>query len=233
MTDIQHRKIWGRRQGRPLKDGQKQLLNGLLPQVQITLPSHEQAGSFSVVPETFFPDKTEFCLEIGFGGGEHLAWRAEQSPSVGFFGCEPFITGVASLLGHMAERQLSNIRIIHDDARLFVRALPAACLDRLYILFPDPWPKKRHNKRRIVHDETIGDYARILKKGGHLIMATDIADYAQWMQDVLSKRSEFDLLHKGDRESMAQRGESWPITRYEQKGIEAGRGSEFFIYQRV
>jgi len=168
MTEIQHRKIWGRRQGRPLKDGQKQLLKDLLPQVEIILPSPEQEESISIVPQSFFSDKSQFCLEIGFGGGEHLAWRAERSPSIGFFGCEPFITGVASLLGHMVEHQLSNIRIVHDDARLFVKVLPEACLDRIYILFPDPWPKKRHNKRRIVHDETIGDYARILKKGGEI-----------------------------------------------------------------
>lgn len=229
MTQQNHRKIWGRRQGRPLKSAQKTLLETTLSSVQLSVSPESQAASLN--PHTIFPTAPKLCLEIGFGGGEHLAWRAHQSPEAGFFGCEPFITGVASLLGHMETHQLSNIRIIHDDARLFIRTLTEECLERIYILFPDPWPKTRHHKRRIVHDETIGDLSRILKPGGELVMATDIPEYALWMQEVLEKRPEFTMDMAG-RDSLYERPEAWPLTRYEEKGIAAERLGQFLIYKK-
>jgi tRNA (guanine-N7-)-methyltransferase len=219
-----YRKIWGRRQVRPLKDNQRRLLETVLPQIQITLSPGE-----SISPLEHFPHLEKFCLEVGFGGGEHLSWRAQQSPDTGFIGCEPFITGVTHLLEEIETHTLSNIRIVNDDARLLVAALPDGCLERIYILFPDPWPKKRHNKRRIVHDETIGEFSRILKVGGELIMATDIEEYALWMQEVLEKRPEF-TLQMGQRSSLHERPEPWPLTRYEQKGIKDGRSATFLVY---
>lgn len=230
MTEKNHRKIWGRRQSRPLKSTQKNLLETMLPAVQIHVSPENKTASLN--PKLIFPTAQKIYLEIGFGGGEHLAWRAKESPMSGFFGCEPFITGVASLLGHMETQHLDNIRIINDDARLFIRSLTDQCLDRIYILFPDPWPKTRHHKRRIVHDETINDLSRILKPRGELVMATDIPDYALWMQDVLAKRPEF-VLKMDDRESLYDRPENWPLTRYEEKGIAAGRFGQFLIYQKM
>lgn len=220
------RKVWGRRQIRPLKNTHKQLLDTLYPSLEIKLKQDE-----SLNPQEIFPEFTKFHLEIGFGGGEHLAWRAETSPDTGFIGCEPFLTGVANLLTSIDYLDLKNIRIVHDDARLLVKALPDACLERLYILFPDPWHKKRHNKRRIVHDETIGDFSRVLKPGGQLIMATDISEYGEWMQDVLSKRPEFTST-LGNRQSLYERPEQWPQTKYERKGIEAGRQAIFLMYTK-
>lgn len=224
--EVKRRKVWGRRQARPLKNTQKQLMEELYPKIKIDLTPGE-----AILPAKLFPHLNRFHLEIGFGGGEHLAWRAQQSPDVGFIGCEPFITGVANLLGDIVKHNLNNIRIVNDDARLLTSALPDGCLERLYILFPDPWPKERHKKRRIVHDETIPDYSRILKIGGELIMATDISEYGEWMQEVLSKRPEFED-QMGNRASLQERPEPWPLTRYEQKGIAAGRHAVFLVYKK-
>ncbi|MBW8309072.1 MAG: tRNA (guanosine(46)-N7)-methyltransferase TrmB [Candidatus Paracaedibacteraceae bacterium] len=225
MTQL-HRKIWGRKIARPLKINQKRLLEEDLPRLQL----HADFGK-SLNPQELMPDFNGYTLEIGFGGGEHLAWQAQQSPIHGFIGCEPFITGVAGLLGCIEDAELENVRVVIDDARVLLQSLPDASLDRIFILFPDPWHKKRHHKRRIISDETIADLSRILKIGGELIMATDIQDYANWMQDILSKRPEF-LLNLQGRESVYQRPDHWPITRYEQKGINAGRQASYLVYRK-
>ncbi|AIK97292.1 hypothetical protein ID47_11925 [Candidatus Paracaedibacter acanthamoebae] len=221
-----HRKIWGRKIARPLKINQKRLLEEELPSLQL----HVDFGKTLNLKE-LMPGFEGYTLEIGFGGGEHLAWRAQQSPAQAFIGCEPFITGVAGLLGYIEDAELENVRVVIDDARVLLQSLPDAVLDRIFILFPDPWHKKRHHKRRIVSDETIADLSRVLKVGGELVMATDIQDYADWMQDVLSKCPEF-LPDQHGRESVYQRPEHWYITRYEQKGINAGRQASYLAYKK-
>lgn len=228
-----YRKIWGRRQGRPLKVNQKRVLEEVLPQVQIKL---EEEQSQRIDPSLLFPNSKKYVLEVGFGGGEHLINRAKEEPESGFIGCEPFITGVASLLEDIETFQIKNIKVVIDDARWLLQRLPNESLDQIYILFPDPWPKKRHNKRRIVHDETIDDFSRVLKPGGQLIMATDISEYATWMKEVLSKRSEFtsqpwDMY--SDSLAPYPRPKGWLITRYEKKGIDAGRSASFFRYTKT
>lgn len=225
MTN-QHRKVWGRKVARPLKINQKRLLEEELPQLQL----HVDFGKTLDLPAVM-PGYDNYALEIGFGGGEHLAWRARQSEDVGFVGCEPFITGVAGLLGHMEDHALENVRVVIDDARVLLQSLPTASLSRIYILFPDPWHKKRHHKRRIVSDSTIDDLSRVLRPGGDLIMATDIQDYADWMQDVLAKRPEFSMDMQG-RSSVYDRLDPWFITRYEQKGIDAGRQASYLVYRK-
>lgn len=225
MHNQSFRKIWGRRQARPLKVQQKSLLQDFLPALQIKLTPGEPCDLetiFSGLPEQVF-------LEIGFGGGEHLVERARQAPTAGFIGCEPFINGVASLLNHISAQNLQNVKIVVDDARLLLQNLKSASIDRIYILFPDPWPKKRHNKRRIISDETIADLSRVLKSGGQLFMATDIIDYAEWIQDVLAKRPEFSLALT-ERSTIYDRPIDWPHTRYEQKGLENGRPGAYFEY---
>jgi tRNA (guanine-N7-)-methyltransferase len=221
-----HRKIWGRKIARPLKINQKRLLEEELPSLQLHVDFDKTLNL-----KELMPGFESYTLEIGFGGGEHLAWRAQQSPTQAFIGCEPFITGVAGLLGYIEDAELENVRVVIDDARVLLQSLPDAILDRIFILFPDPWHKKRHHKRRIVSDETIADLSRVLKVGGELIMATDIQDYADWMQEVLSKRPEF-LPSLQGRQSVYQRPEHWYITRYEQKGINAGRQASYLIYKK-
>jgi tRNA (guanine-N7-)-methyltransferase len=131
-------------------------------------------------PKALAPDAAETWLEIGFGGGEHMAAQAERRPDVLILGAEPFQNGVASALRHLDERALKNVRIEDGDVRALMARLPDASITRIFILFPDPWPKARHHKRRLVQPETLGEFARILKPGGRLRFASDWADYVDW-----------------------------------------------------
>lgn len=224
MNDTEYRrKIWGRRQARPLKTYHKDLMTTLLPQIRLTLEAGKKIEN--VPPETW--------LEIGFGGGEHLAAQAASHPNAHFIGCEPFINGVASLLNHVSENNLQNCQIAIDDARLLLEALPDQSLSCICVLFPDPWPKKRHHKRRIVNDQTVAAFARVLKPGGQLRLATDIEEYAIWMQRAVATCPAFQL-NLGERTSIHERPtpQEWPITRYEQKGMKAGRQSAYMVYTR-
>lgn len=229
MTDPfpQRRYIWGRRQSRPLKDNQRKALDELWPQISLELPENslvDLAGLFVSPPE-------DIWLEIGFGGGEHLAAQAALHPSIGFIGCEPFVNGVASLLVHIQEIGLTNIRVVRDDARLLVARIPDQSVGRIFVLFPDPWPKKRHNKRRIIEKEMVTAFARILKSDGALFMATDDEAYAYWMQAVMEDDPAYEL-DLGGRKDVYERPDNWPNTRYEQKGISQGRASVYLVYKK-
>ena len=148
--------LYGRRQDKKLRARPKRLMAELLPRVATPDPD---AGAID--PSTLFPDAKEVWLEVGFGGGEHLAWQAEQNPSVGLIGAEPFINGVAKLLAHIEERDLRNVRIHFGDARPLLEALPDASLSKLFVLHPDPWPKKRHHKRRMISPWFFEEAARL------------------------------------------------------------------------
>lgn len=154
---------FGRIKARPIKPRQAALLDTLLPKIAFD-PSEPVTG--------------ETWLEIGFGGGEHLAEQAARHPDVRIIGAEPFLNGVASALRHIDERGLTNVRLHQGDAREVLGQMPDASLSRVFILFPDPWPKARHHKRRLVRPETVDEFARVLKPGGRLRFATDWADYA-------------------------------------------------------
>jgi tRNA (guanine-N7-)-methyltransferase len=223
-----YRKIWGRKQSRPLNSSQKDLLEHLFPKLQIKIGSQRNLDL-----ATLFPiPKKDYHLEIGFGGGEHLSTRAEESPEIGFLGCEPFINGVALLLQQIDTNSMENIRILMDDARLLLKLLPNQSLSRVYVLFPDPWHKKRHHKRRIIHDEVVEDLSRVLKNRGELYMATDVVEYALWMQNTLKIRREF-TLEMGQHPCLTQRPMDWPSpTKYEKKGIREGRQITYMIYRK-
>jgi tRNA (guanine-N7-)-methyltransferase len=164
---------YGRIKSRPIKARQAGLMDSLLPKIALDI-------SGPVDPVTLKADAAEVWLEIGFGGGEHMAAQAARRPEVLILGAEPFLNGVASAVRHVEEQALSNVRILHGDARALMMALPDACLDAVFILFPDPWPKTRHHKRRIVQQDTLAELARLLKPGGRLRFATDWAEYADW-----------------------------------------------------
>jgi tRNA (guanine-N7-)-methyltransferase len=164
------------------------------------------------------PGAAEVWLEIGFGGGEHMAAQAVKRPDVLVLGAEPFLNGVASALRHVDEAALQNVRLLEGDARQLLIDLPGACLTRVFILFPDPWPKARHHKRRLIQDDVLGQLARTLKPGGKLRFATDWADYADWTLEKLTKSSDFRWI--------AERADDWRTppadhitTRYEQKRL--------------
>ncbi|HVM80161.1 MAG TPA: tRNA (guanosine(46)-N7)-methyltransferase TrmB [Stellaceae bacterium] len=175
--------------------------------------------------------KREYWLEIGFGAGEHLAWQAAQHPEVGFLGAEVFENGVVKLLADIRRRNLTNIRILVDDARLLLAALPDRSLGRAFILFPDPWPKQRHHKRRMVSQATLDALARTLRPGAELRLATDDIGYLRWMLELAPVHPAFEWLVRGPAD-WRERPEDWPQTRYEQKAIAAGRVPYFLRLRR-
>ena len=163
---------FGRLKSRPIKPRQAALMDSLLPLIRLPLEAFD--------PLTLMPQAQAVWLEVGFGGGEHMVAQAARAPDILILGAEPFHNGVASALRHLEEGALSNVRLHDGDVRDLMARLPDACLDRVFVLFPDPWPKARHNKRRLIQAEVIAVLARLIKPGGTLRFATDWADYADW-----------------------------------------------------
>ncbi len=198
---------FGRIKSRTLKPRQANLFDTLLPAIAVTDEN---------LPEILKADV--LWLEIGFGGGEHLAGQAARHPDVTIIGCEPFLNGVGSALRHIEEADVKNVRILSNDARPLLDKLPDASLDRIFILFPDPWPKARHNKRRFIQAETIADFARVLKPGGRVRFGTDWADYADWTLQRFLANSDFTW--PADRPAdWTQPPADHLTTRYETKGL--------------
>ena len=205
MTQPPHGPLrsFGRIKARPIKPRQAALLDTLLPKIAFD-PAEPLIG--------------ETWLEIGFGGGEHLAEQAARHPEVRLIGAEPFLNGVASALRHLDERGLTNVRLHQGDAREVVAGLPDASLGRIFILFPDPWPKARHHKRRLVQPDTVAEFARVLRPGGSLRFATDVADYANQALET--------FLGSPHLRWTAERADDWRVppadhvtTRYETKRL--------------
>ncbi len=168
-------------------------------------------------------------LEIGFGAGEHLAEQAARHPEIGFIGCEVFENGVACLAGEIACRGLANIRIFADDARLLLDRLPPASIGLVFALFPDPWPKERHHKRRLVAPATLDRLARVMQGGGELRLATDDPGYLAWMLEHLTARPDFHWAANRPAD-WRERPAGWPATRYEEKARAAGRAPAFLRF---
>ncbi len=201
---------FGRIKSRVIKPRQAALMDSLLPQIRVPAEPFD--------PRALMPEAARVWLEIGFGGGEHMAAQGDLHRDTLILGAEPFQNGVASALRHIDERGLSNIRLWDDDVREMMARLPDACLGRVYILFPDPWPKARHNKRRLVNAELLVELARLLKPGGRLRFATDWADYADWTLER--------VLASGLFAWPAERADDWRVppadhitTRYEEKKL--------------
>jgi tRNA (guanine-N7-)-methyltransferase len=221
-----YRMIYGRRRGRKLRPAQAGLLATLLPRLRVTVPDH---GAVDLA--ALLPGFDRIALEIGFGAGEHLAAQAAAHPEIGFIGVEIFETGVAKLLTAIAAQNLANVRILIDDARLLLAALPERSLDRAYILFPDPWPKLRHRKRRIVSPAALTQLARATRDGGELRLATDDPDYQVAMLADATAAPEWEWQARR-AEDWRARAADWPATRYEQKAIKAGRTPAFLTFRR-
>jgi tRNA (guanine-N7-)-methyltransferase len=181
--------------------------------------------------ETLFEPGRELWLEIGFGGGEHLIARAAERPDVGFIGCEPFVNGVAKLLAGIEAHGLDNVRVRADDATALIAAAPDACFSRIYLLYPDPWPKRRQYKRRFVSERNVAALARVLKPGGELRFATDIDDYAGWTLRRLLASPSF-AWDAREADDWRRPWEGWAPTRYEQKARREGRGSAYLTFRR-
>jgi tRNA (guanine-N7-)-methyltransferase len=218
---------YGRRRGRKASPRQQALATDLLPRLQVPLdtPPPEPLSMLGG------PDCREVWLEIGFGGGEHLVWQAEKNPDVLLIGCEPFMDGVAKVLDAVATRGLANIRLHADDARAVLRWLRPGSIDRAFVLFPDPWPKARHRKRRLVNSETIDALARVMRVGAELRLGTDIGDYAGQMLEVVLASGAFDWQANRPAD-WRERPADWPSTRYEEKGIREGRRCAYLRFVR-
>lgn len=197
-------------------------MSELLPKHVLTIPSKGELD----LDGTLVASGHLVWLEIGFGGGEHLIALAEAHPEIRLIGCEVFEPGIVKLLAQIKRRHLDNVRIFVDDARLLIGALPSSSIDRVFILFPDPWPKRRHWKRRILSRETLDALAVIMSDGAELRLATDDCSYLCWMLEQVTDHPTFEWLAKGPRD-WRERPEDWPPTRYEQKARAAGRPPVF------
>lgn len=201
-------------------------MESLLPRLTLDLP--EQGP---LRPAEVFLGLRRFWLEIGFGGGEHLAHQASLHPDTGLLGCEPYVNGIAGLLKHISDHDLQNIRIYHHDARLLLERLPDSCLERVFILYPDPWPKARHNKRRLVSSATLDALARVMRPGAQLRLATDDSDYCAWMLEHVLAHPHFSWQAKISDDWLTPPPD-WISTRYEQKALAAGRVPTYLNFIR-
>ncbi len=219
---------FGRRRGRGLSARQAGLLEALLPQVGV-----DPSGPGPRDPvELFAPGTRAVWLEIGFGGAEHLVWQARRNPDVGLIGCEPFEEGIVKALTAIDEGGLGNLRLLGDDVRPLLRWLPERSIARVFMLFPDPWPKKRHRKRRLFSPELLRLLARVMAPGAELRLATDIGDYARTALAAVQGSSDFRWAAEGPADWRV-RAADWPATRYEAKAGREGRRCYFFRFHKV
>ncbi len=224
----QTRAFFGRRKGHRLRPNRARLLETLLPRIAIDIsrPAPAELRALFPVPVG------EVVLEIGFGGGESMIEEAQSRPRIGIIGVEPFVNGMAKALSAIEGRGLQNIRLHFDDAISLIAWLPDASLARIDLIHPDPWPKRRHWKRRFIQDATVAQFARILRLGGELRFATDVDDYAAWTLRHLLRSTQF--------EWTAQCADDWrkpwagfTSTRYHAKAARAQRPPCFLIFHRV
>lgn len=219
--------FYGRRKGKQLRPGQRKALETALPALLVDLkqPPPDTLGALFDTPIT------AFRLEIGFGGGEHLLHEAKAHPDIGFIGVEPFENGMAKAVTAIAREGIRNIRLHDQDAAPLLDWLPPGALQRIDLLYPDPWPKKRHFKRRFVNAENLDRIARCLAPGGTFRFASDIESYVDWTLDAVAKSSGLKL--EGDPSGDHSRPwADWPGTRYEAKAIREGRRPTYLTFQR-
>lgn len=229
QTDQPHRQtsFFGRRKGHKLRVHQASLIDQLLPRLQLATGADAPAD----LAELFPARPQEVRLEIGFGGGEHLLAQARALPQTGFIGCEPYINGMAKILAGIEAGPVDNIRLFAGDAAELLAWAPARSLSRIDLIHPDPWPKRRHWKRRFVQDVTLVAMARVLKPGGEFRFVSDIDDYCAWTLEHLARSPDF--------EWTAQRADDWrkpwsgfALTRYGQKAEREGRKASYLIFRR-
>jgi tRNA (guanine-N7-)-methyltransferase len=218
------RRLYGRRQGHKLRAGQAALVEAMLPTVAVP-----ESGPLDA--RTLFGDDRRLEVEIGFGAGEHLAAQAAARPDRGFIGCEPFLNGVVGALGHLRDGGLGNVRLHMGDALSVLDRLPDASLERVYLLHPDPWPKARHAKRRMVNPGPLDLIAAKLKPGGEFRLGTDDPTYCRWAMMVMNRRRDF-AWQAATPADFLTRPADWPETRYERKARRQGHEVWYFRYLR-
>jgi tRNA (guanine-N7-)-methyltransferase len=221
--------FYGRRKAKPLRKAQTETYERLLGQLRIDVCA-PPCGSLPSLFPGLAPD-SDIMLEIGFGGGEYLTHLAALHPETGFIGCEPFINGMAKALAAIEAKKLSNVRVFDEDAARLLDWLPSTSVDRVDLFYPDPWPKKRHLKRRFVSSENLDRINRVLRPGGEFRFASDIEDYITWTLDHVNGHGGFEspIKHPGDGQPP---WDEWLSTRYEQKAIREGRHPTYLAFRR-
>lgn len=226
------RNLYGRRRGKRLRPSQAERLKEDLPTLEIFASARSNPDRIPLDCASVFGADISVWLEIGFGSGEHLLYQAERNPSIGLIGCEPYLNGVASFLGKLHDSSASNVRIYPGDIRDVLDVLPTGSVEKIFLLYPDPWPKKRHRKRRIVNTEYLDPLARIMRLGAELRLATDIQSYAAQAIEKIIPRGDMEWLARSPRD-WRQPWSDWPSTRYERKAVEAGRRPLYLTFRRV
>lgn len=218
MPEMQsQRRLWGRRIGRPLRGERQNAIDDILPKLDLSKAVMQAEDGSLQMSDLFDGDvPSSAWMEIGFGGGEHVIGELAQNPNIHYLACEPFVDGMASFLKDLLGSDYHRTRVLMDDAMLLARGLKDDCLDRLYILNPDPWHKTRHHKRRIVNKENLDVFSRILKSGADLIMSTDVPDLADWMVTHAYVHDDFEWQAQSYRD-WQEPPANWVTTRYEQK----------------
>lgn len=218
-------RLYGRAKGHKLRAGQQALVDDYLPTIAVP------AGLMDA--QTLFGDDRPLHFEIGFGGGEHLAWQAAHQPTHGFIGCEPFVNGVVSAMLHVRDQKLGNVRLHMGDALDALSCLPDGSLERVYLLHPDPWPKARHAKRRMMNPGPIDMIAAKLKPGGEFRFGTDHPIYCRWAMMQMDKRHDFEWQAKTASDFLT-RPDDWLETRYERKARNVfGHDVWYFRWRRI
>jgi tRNA (guanine-N7-)-methyltransferase len=217
VTDfVPKHQFYGRRKGKPLRRHHVGLMEDLLPPLAVDL----------AMPLAHMGQRR--WLEIGFGGGEHLVHQAACNPDVSIMGAEAFLNGVAKALAHVEEKAVGNVRIHYGDARVLLEALPDKSLERIYLPYPDPWPKERQKKRRFVNEVNLRHFHRVLCDDGQFLFASDIPDYVNWTRDHVAQTGLFK--ETGDA---TQPFENWTQTRYEAKAVREGRTPAYLTFRKV
>jgi tRNA (guanine-N7-)-methyltransferase len=220
--------FFGRRKGHKLRIHQADLIDNLLPHLALDIAAPAPAR----LADLFDGDVEDVRLEIGFGGGEHLIAEAQAFPNIGFIGCEPYVNGMAKILAQIEAANIGNIRLFAGDAAELLAWLPKASLSRIDLIHPDPWPKRRHWKRRFVQDRTIAAMARVLKPGGEFRFVCDIDDYCAWTLSHLARSSDFKWLAER-ADDFRQPWEGYTMTRYGRKAAREGRKAAYLRFRRL
>lgn len=224
------RSLFGRQQGRALGEQRQHAIDTVLPKIKIS--QDQLTEDHTCHPqEIFTAPYSSYWLEIGFGHGEHVVALSERNPQTGYIAAEPFVNGMAAFLKKIEDKPNNNIRAIMGDGMIVARSLTPASLDGIYILNPDPWPKKRHHKRRIISQTNLDIFAHILKPGGQLIMTSDVEDLSNWMHKYASNHPEYEWQAQSINECLTP-PDDWIPTRYEQKGAKGSKKMVYLFFKR-